>query len=90
VTDIDRLNRQIAQLQARRAMAEQRERTRQRKAATRLRIVLGGELLRSWGGLAGMPPAFRAELDARLTRADDRALLGLPPLLRDTPAEGAT
>lgn len=80
MSDIDRINQQIAQLQARRNLAEQRERARRRKLETRLRIVLGGELLRAWGGLDRMPAAFRAALNTHLVRTDDRALVGLPPL----------
>lgn len=79
----DKLQRLLAQEAALKARIQQernRENERQRKQDTRRKILLGAMAMEK----AGKSPEYKAaqlrELGEFLTRPDDRALFGLPPL----------
>ena len=85
----------MAEMKAKRQQIEARERTKLRLAArsadTRRKILLGSYVMAAMNVTAAetMPPELRAfrlrphsiALDTFLTREDDRALFGYPPLI---------
>ena len=79
---ISTLQTKLTQLKLRQQRQEQRRQamdaSRERKRATRRKILVGGIVLAKveQGEMAG--DLLRGWLDQALTRADDRALFGLP------------
>jgi len=80
---LERLRAAEAQVTAQIKAAEARQRARQSKAEraadTRRRILLGAWLLQRMRQDEALRARVVAELDAWLTRDDDRALFGLEP-----------
>ena len=89
--------KRMAELKAKKQQIEARERTKLKQAArsadTRRKILLGSYVMAAMNVTAAetMPPEVRAfrlrpnsiALDTFLTREDDRALFGYPPLVPD-------
>ena len=87
--------KRMAELKAKKQQIEARERTKLKQAArsadTRRKILLGSYVMAAMNvtGAETMPPELRAfrlrpnsiALDTFLTREDDRALFGYPPLV---------
>lgn len=82
---ISTLQEKLTQLKLRQQRLDARKRAidalRERKAATRRKILVGGMVLTKVQRGEIDEEQFRGWLDQALTRADDRALFGLP--LRD-------
>jgi hypothetical protein len=94
---LDRLRAAEAKVKAELQAAEARQRARQNKAKraadTRRRILLGAWLLERMKKDEALRARLVAELDAWVTRNDDRALFGLEPRSHDagsTPEAAAT
>jgi hypothetical protein len=79
---ISTLQEKLNQLKLRQQHQDARKRAvealRERKAATRRKILVGGMVLAKVEQGSIDPQQFRAWLDEALTRADDRALFDLP------------
>ena len=80
---ISTLQEKLTQLKLRQQRLDARKRAtdamRERKAATRRKILVGGVVLAKVEHGEIGAEQFRGWLDQALTRADDRALFGLPP-----------
>jgi len=79
---ISTLQQKLSQLKLRQQRLDARKRAvdalRERKAATRRKILVGGIVLAKVQQGEFDDAQFRGWLDQALTRADDRALFGLP------------
>jgi len=80
---ISTLQEKLTQLKLRQQRLDARQRAldalRERKATTRRKILVGGVVLAKVEHGEIDAEQFRGWLDQALTRADDRALFGLPP-----------
>lgn len=78
--DLERIEKQIAQLKARKSKIKARQRAAEKKRDTQRKIVTGATLLTH----AELHPNFRETLwkilNANVQRPYDRELLGLEPL----------
>jgi large subunit ribosomal protein L7/L12 len=83
ISHIEKLKRQKQIIEARIQKAEARQKTQERKAETRRKILLGAyflDKLRKDGALE----SIKSDLDSFLRRNRDRALFGLPALENET------
>ena len=85
---IDELQQKLKQARALKSRVEARQRgaeaKKKRAAATRRKILAGALALEMMERDEGVKARFMAHLDRYLTRADDRALFGLPPCIQET------
>lgn len=85
---IDELQQKLKQARALKSRIEARQRgaeAKQKRAEeTRRKILAGALALEMMDRDEGVNARFMARLDRYLTRADDRALFGLPPCIQET------
>jgi hypothetical protein len=78
--EIDSIDLQIKQLQARKQKAKAKITTQKRKDDTRRKILVGAAILKKVGSGEWPREKMMAMLEGELTKNGDRALFGLDPL----------
>lgn len=86
---IDELQEKLKQAKALKSKIEARQKAaewkKKRTEDTRRKILVGALALEMMGQDEGARARFMTRLDKYLTRTDDRALFGLPPVAQETP-----
>lgn len=77
MADVEKIKKQIKQLEARVKQVEALEKTKKRKEDTRRKIILGGALLAAAARDPKWEENFYARIDDLVTNRKDRALIGL-------------
>lgn len=77
MSKVEELEKKLAQAKARLNDAKNRERAAQRKADARRKVILGGALLALFREQPSIEAKLMPRLDRLITRAADRAALGL-------------
>lgn len=86
---IDELQQKLKQAKALKSRIEARQKVveskKKRTEETRRKILAGALALEMMDRDEGVKARFMTRLDKYLTRTDDRALFGLPPVAQETP-----